>query len=293
MDVRAASHPGNRDRAEATVSPSGPGGCDVVETGRPDDGHEPRGSKYAISGRHVAIGAAAIVLLCGAGALVGAFAPDGPTPRAGVTGVTGAQTASQSKTEGTGLAAFMGITRPRARRAPDFSLEDQRGAEVSLRALSGEAVVLTFLDDRCSVLCPALPEELRAASRDLGRSAGRVAFVAVNVDVASPSPQDLARFSQEQGLDMVDHWTFLTGGPAQLAGAWKQYGVSVEHGPDGELAYTGVIYFISPSGTVAYRATPYADETPQGTGTLTRSSVTRWGKGIAQFARTLLVGGHG
>jgi cytochrome oxidase Cu insertion factor (SCO1/SenC/PrrC family) len=278
VHVRAASHTGDRDPAEQAT---------------PAVGHEPRGPKYAISGRHVAIGAAAIVLLCAGGALVGALAPNGPSHRAGRTAVTEAPTISAPRTEGTGLAAYMGITRPRARPAPDFSLEDQRGADVSLRALSGEAVVLTFLDDRCSALCPALPEELRAASGDLGSSAGHVVFVAVNVDAASPSPQDLARFSAAHGLDMVDHWTFLTGSRARLAETWNAYHVSVEHGRDGELAYTGVIYFISPSGMVAYRATPYADETPQGTGTLTRSSVARWGKGIARYARSLLTGGHG
>lgn len=251
-----------------------------------------------MSGRHVAVVAAVILVLCCAGALVGFLVPTGAAGHTGTATSTdavaaGAPTISDPSPSGTRLAQFMGLSRPRSRLAPNFTLTDESGRARSLRSFRHEVVVLTFLDDRCSALCPVLPQELADAWHDLGRKARHVAFLAVNVDTTSDRPSELAAFSRQFGLDRIGNWTFLTGSPAQLEEVWSMYDVSVVRGRDGSLAYNGLIYFVSPRGEEAYAATPYADETARGTGTLTRANIERWGKGIARVAASLLNAGIG
>ncbi len=126
--------------------------------------------------------------------------------------------------------------------------------------------MLTFLDDLCGDMCPVMAEEIRGAYADLRSSARDVAFVAVNVDVAHRAPADLLAYSSAHGLLSVGPWLFLTGSAGQLSAAWRAYGVSVEPGPDGTMAYTSALYFITPAGDEAYEATPYANELANGTG---------------------------
>jgi cytochrome oxidase Cu insertion factor (SCO1/SenC/PrrC family) len=244
----------------------------------------------SVSGRHVAVVAAVILFLCGTGALAGFLVrggSGGSNPTA-TTGVAAAPTASAANPGGSRLAQFMGLSTLGSRPAPAFTLTDASGGALSLRRFRHRVVVLTFLDDRCSALCPALPEELVDAWRDLGSAARHVAFLAVNVDTTSDLPGQLAAFSRQFGLDRIWQWTFLTGPPDQLERVWSEYGESVVHGQGGSVAYNGTIYFISALGEEAYVATPYADETPSGTGTLTSASIHRWGKGIAHVAASLL-----
>ena len=46
--------------------------------------------------------------------------------------------------------------------APAFSLTDQHGRTVTAASLRGKVVLLTFLDDACSVDCPLIAQEFRA-----------------------------------------------------------------------------------------------------------------------------------
>lgn len=252
-----------------------------------------------VSGRHVAIAAAVILFLCGTGALVGALVPSdassgGHTRTATTDSVTaGSPTVFAASPGGSRLAQFLGLSTLGPHRAPSFSLTDESGTRRSLRTYRHEVVVLTFLDDRCSALCPVLPEELVDAWHDLGRAAPHVAFLGVNVDALRAHPRQLAAFSLQFGLDTIGDWTFLTGTPAQLEEVWREYDVSVVRGPGSSVAYSGAIYFISTTGEESYVATPYADETANGTGTLTPEDINRWGSGIAQVAASLLTGESG
>ncbi|HEX7525396.1 MAG TPA: hypothetical protein VF327_03765, partial [Gaiellaceae bacterium] len=67
--------------------------------------------------------------------------------------------------EAIGLPALHGQATwaPGARPAPQFALRDQRGRVVSLSALRGRTVVLTFLDSLCRQACPVEGKLLAAA----------------------------------------------------------------------------------------------------------------------------------
>jgi cytochrome oxidase Cu insertion factor (SCO1/SenC/PrrC family) len=272
---------GWRSDGEHPMPLSGGGG---TEGGGPTFGAPSAAPPRVVSARHATVAALVIVALCAAGAVVGAVSSLGSGHPPGSNASSTPPTSVAPAVGTHGLATLMGLETLHHRPAPDFSLVDQQGSLVSLRGLRGRTVVLTFLDDVCGWLCPALPDELEGAEADLGTRAGSVDFVAVNVDPDRSSPADLAAFSAAYRLAAMPRWYFLTGSFPALQAVWHSYGVTVEEGGGAATVYTGAIYFITPGGRETSVATPYADQQSNGSGTLPRKVVTQWAKGIAELA---------
>jgi cytochrome oxidase Cu insertion factor (SCO1/SenC/PrrC family) len=190
---------------------------------------------------------------------------------------------------GAPLRAFMGITDLARTPAPPISLVDQSGGTVSLADERGDAVVLTFFDAPCQDICPVLATELRQAAADLGPEAAHVVFLTVNTDPVDLSGAAAPAAATSSGLGDLANWHFLTSSLGHLNTVWKAYGVSVNVSPaTGMVAHNDVMYFISPTGHLEYRATPFADESASGTFSLPAASVDRWGQGIATYASQVL-----
>ena len=135
--------------------------------------------------------------------------------------------------------------------APPFTLVDQAGRPVSTASLRGHVVVLTFLDPVCTTDCPIIAQELRVADSLLGADARRVQFVAVVANRIYRSPEAVAAFDRQEGLDALPNWTFLTGTEAQLAAVWDAYGVSVETAPAGGMAaHSDTVFVIDGDGVL-------------------------------------------
>jgi len=112
--------------------------------------------------------------------------------------------------------------------APAFTLTDQHGRDVTLASLRGKVVLLTFLDPVCTSDCPLEAQEFRQAGQQLGADSRRVELVAI---VANPVDYQLGytqAFDQQERLDGVPNWLFLTGDPAVLAKVWAAYGVTAQ-----------------------------------------------------------------
>jgi protein SCO1/2 len=109
--------------------------------------------------------------------------------------------------------------------APDFTLTDgPTGQVVSLSALRGTVVLVTFLYTSCLDVCPLTAEVIRAARDQLGTSANDVAFIAVSVDPVGDTPTTTRRFVQEHGL--ASTLRYLIGSQAALALVWQEYGIA-------------------------------------------------------------------
>jgi cytochrome oxidase Cu insertion factor (SCO1/SenC/PrrC family) len=192
----------------------------------------------------------------------------------------------ESSTQG-----FMGLTALDGRPAPDVDLVDQRGQTVSLSGLSqaGRAVVLEFMDPHCTDICPIISQEFKVAYQSLGARAGQVAFVAVNVNPFHTAQADVAQFTNEQGLDTVPDWYFLTGPMADLRAAWHDYAIAVQApSPTADVIHSDNMYFIDPSGHERWMALPTDDHTANGTSYLPAKQVHQWGVDIASIASRLL-----
>jgi cytochrome oxidase Cu insertion factor (SCO1/SenC/PrrC family) len=135
--------------------------------------------------------------------------------------------------------------------APNFTLTSQSGRPVSLASLRGKVVLLAFLDPVCTIDCPIIAAEMRVADTLLGSRARDVELVAV---VANPTYNSLAytrAFDQQQGLDSVPNWLYLTGSVNQLAAVWHDFGIDVEDLPGGAMAaHNDIAYVISAKGVV-------------------------------------------
>jgi cytochrome oxidase Cu insertion factor (SCO1/SenC/PrrC family) len=129
--------------------------------------------------------------------------------------------------------------------APGFRLVDQFGQAVSLARFRGHAVLLAFVDSRCTTICPLTAATLREAEILLGPEAARVQAVAVNVNAAANSVSDVRQWSRQHG--MLHHWLFLTGSPQALAAVWRAYGVYVQV-VDGALMHDAAVFVIGPHG---------------------------------------------
>lgn len=187
------------------------------------------------------------------------------------------------------LSVLMGISDLGARPAPGFALTDQDGRSVALSAFRGRAVLLAFVDDRCTQVCPVLAQEFRLADRDLGAGAKRVALVGVNVDAGAESSSALQAFDRLHGLDTLANWYFLTGSTPALQAAWESYGidVTVSQGVD-QTSHAAYLYFIDPAGRERYIANPQVDTRADGSGYLPPGDLDRWGAGIAAYLNRAL-----
>ena len=137
--------------------------------------------------------------------------------------------------------------------APPFRLVDQKGATVSLAALHGKAVAVTFLDPVCTSDCPLIAQEFRQADGLLSAAAGRVALVAIVANPVYRARPYLIAFDRQEGLQKLSNWNYLTGSSSELSRVWSSFGVNVAFAPGGAMiAHSDLSFVIDPAGHMRY-----------------------------------------
>jgi cytochrome oxidase Cu insertion factor (SCO1/SenC/PrrC family) len=111
-----------------------------------------------------------------------------------------------------------------AKRAPLFRLADERGRRLSLAALRGRPVVITFIDPLCRDYCPTEAQHLNDVVDALPDGA-KPAIVAVSVNVAGNARANLLQ--DERKWKLVPEWRWGVGTEVQLARVWRDYHVQV------------------------------------------------------------------
>jgi cytochrome oxidase Cu insertion factor (SCO1/SenC/PrrC family) len=141
--------------------------------------------------------------------------------------------------------AINGSSAPLNVPAPPFRLTDQHGRTVTLASLRGKVVLLTFLDDTCTVDCPLIAQEFRAAGQMLGAQARHVELVAINYNPIYTQVSYIQAFNRQEGLATVPNWLFLTGTRGQLGQVWRTYGAApAEILPAGSMIGHGDYAFV-------------------------------------------------
>jgi cytochrome oxidase Cu insertion factor (SCO1/SenC/PrrC family) len=111
-----------------------------------------------------------------------------------------------------------------ALRAPDFRLADQNGALVSLAALHGRPVIITFIDPLCRDFCPIEAQHLNDVVNAFPQ-ASKPAIVAVSVNVYGNAHTTLMQDARKWKL--VPEWRWAVGRPTELSRVWSAYHVQV------------------------------------------------------------------
>jgi cytochrome oxidase Cu insertion factor (SCO1/SenC/PrrC family) len=135
--------------------------------------------------------------------------------------------------------------------AADFSLPDQTGRMVSLAALRGQVVLLTFMDPQCTAQCPIMGQQLSALEAQLPATVRPVLLI---VSVApGRTAADVAKFVAHTPWQPGWHW--LLGTQAQLQAVWATYHIAVQP-TAGDVTHDETLYVVDPKGriTVAYNA---------------------------------------
>jgi len=111
--------------------------------------------------------------------------------------------------------------------APNFTLEDQHRQAVTLSAMRGKFVLLTFLYVHCKDVCPVIAQQLNEALLQLPRaSRAQVRVLAVSVDPKGDTPSAVAHFIAVRRL--LPQFFYLTGTAKSLLPVWHDYHVAVE-----------------------------------------------------------------
>ncbi len=161
--------------------------------------------------------------------------------------------------------------------APEFALEDQSGATVSLRSLRGKVVILAFNDSQCTTVCPLTTTAMVRAKRLLGPAASQVALVGIDANPQATSVGDVRAYSEVHG--MTHSWRFLTGTLPELRRVWRAYKIDVAI-EGGQIDHTPALFVIDQSGRFAKL---YLTQ-------MSYSSVDQQAQLLAQEASSLLPG---
>ncbi|MGA3351818.1 MAG: SCO family protein [Acidimicrobiales bacterium] len=137
--------------------------------------------------------------------------------------------------------------------APQFTLVDQYGRSVSLRSLRGYALAITFLDPVCTTDCPLIAQEFHEADQMLGATSRRTMFISIVTNPIYRSLAVIRAFDDDEGLEHVKNWLYLTGSVSQLERTWNTYGIEDQVEPAGSMvAHSELAYVIDPAGHTRY-----------------------------------------
>lgn len=130
--------------------------------------------------------------------------------------------------------------------APNFSLVNQNGQQMSLSQFRGKVVVLAFIDSECTTICPLTSNAMLDAVKMLSPAdRQRVQLVAVNANPTATTLSDVMAYTKDHGLS--NKWDFFTGSKAQLSTVWKKYDIYSQI-VKGQIDHTPALYVINGKG---------------------------------------------
>jgi cytochrome oxidase Cu insertion factor (SCO1/SenC/PrrC family)/thiol-disulfide isomerase/thioredoxin len=166
---------------------------------------------------------------------------------------------------------------PLSQPAPDFTLSDQFGRSVSLRAFRGKVVLLAFNDPVCTTVCPLTTTAMVEAKALLGAAGSNVQLLGVAANPTATGVKWVRAYSEAH--QMMHQWRFLTGSLVQLKRVWHAYGIEAQL-VNGQIDHTPALYVIDQRGRLSRL---YMSQ-------MAFSSVDQLGQELAQSAAVLLPG---
>ncbi len=132
--------------------------------------------------------------------------------------------------------------------APDFTLTDQFGRQVSLHSFLGRVVILAFNDSECTTICPLTTTAMVEAKQLLGAAGSNVELLGIDANPDATSIKDVRSYSEVHG--MMKGWHFLTSSLPRLKRVWQDYHIAVQI-EAGQIDHTPALYVIDTNGRLA------------------------------------------
>jgi protein SCO1/2 len=116
---------------------------------------------------------------------------------------------------------------------PPFAMTDQRGRTITEGVFTNNLTILEFGFTHCPGACPIMMDQMLRLQGELRDTPVR--FVFVSVDPAHDTPERLAGYARDNGVD-PDRWTLLTG-EIEAVRHWLTAGLnlSIETQPDSPI----------------------------------------------------------
>lgn len=112
--------------------------------------------------------------------------------------------------------------------APDFTLTDQTGQQVSLRQFAGKVVALTFIYTSCPLpnYCPRLSRNFASLNSRFANRMGRdLVLFSVTFDPVHDTPPVLAAYAATWKANPKS-WHFLTGALPEVQAVCRRFGLN-------------------------------------------------------------------
>ncbi|MBI5849602.1 MAG: SUMF1/EgtB/PvdO family nonheme iron enzyme [Planctomycetes bacterium] len=143
---------------------------------------------------------------------------------------------------------------------PDASLwqlasrwTDHTGRARVLSEWRGRPTLVAMVFTNCRYACPRLAADARRVLDALRPDErARLRGVLVTFDTERDTPERLAAFAKEQGLDTAT-WTLLRGNAADVRELAAVLGVAYQQAPSGDFAHSNVITLVDADGVIVHR----------------------------------------
>jgi protein SCO1/2 len=136
----------------------------------------------------------------------------------------------------------------------DAAFTDDAGRTFVLGSLRGRPVVLTMFFASCGYACPLLTTDMLAVQGRLPAELRRQAvFVLVSFDTARDTPEVLARYRAQRGLD--GQWVLLRGDDESVRSLAALLGVKYKQEADGAFSHSNLITVLNPAGEIVHQRT--------------------------------------
>ena len=127
-------------------------------------------------------------------------------------------------TRDSSLDSYRGSQPPPDIRVPNITLPSYRGSTVSLRALEGKVLVLTFLDSKCTATCPIIAALIgRTWPLLTATERAQVRFYAISVNPRVDTPASIRRFLAARHAAAALDW--LVGSVREMRPVWREFAV--------------------------------------------------------------------
>jgi len=129
----------------------------------------------------------------------------------------------------------------------------QNNAEIELKELKGDVVVMVMIYTTCQAACPRLVADMRGIEAQIPQSQkDKVKLVMVSIDPETDTPERLKEFSIENQMES-DQWVFLTGSESDTREFAAVLAVNYKQISPMDFSHSNIISVFDQQGELAHQ----------------------------------------